>query len=89
MLKGVSRQILEIAQTENPYFERAFLVVRPVCQEFSAAHLDKAAVKFLEQQSPHSGLKYARQKQCLYRLSYLLLGGALGAAFAFIVGMIF
>ena len=79
MLKGVSRQILEIAQTENPYFERAFLVVRPVCQDFSAAQLNKAAHKFLQQQSPYSGLKRARQKQRLFSVSCLLAGGALGA----------
>lgn len=79
MLKGVSRQILEIAQTENPYFERAFLVVRPVCQDFSVEQLNKAAHKFLQQQSPYSGLKRAKQKQRLSSLFCLFAGGALGA----------
>ena len=79
MLKGISRQILEITQTENPYFERAFLVIRPVCQDFSAEQLGKAAHKFLQQQSPYSGLKRARQKQRLYTLICLLAGSALGA----------
>ena len=28
MIKGVSKQIIEIAQTENPFFERAVFFVR-------------------------------------------------------------
>ncbi len=80
MLKGISRQIIEVIQTENPYFERAFLVVRPVCQEMPAEKLDKAACRFLEETAPHSGLKRARQQKCFFGLLFLLLGGALGAA---------
>lgn len=29
MIKGVNRQIIEVMDTGNPYFERALLVVRP------------------------------------------------------------
>ena len=84
MLKGVSRQILEIVQTENPYFERAFLVVRPACQDFSAAQLNKAAHKFLQQQSPYSGLKRARSRQVLSFLLCVLAGVTGGVALSFL-----
>ena len=84
MLKGVSRQILEIAQTENPYFERAFLVVRPVCQDFSATQLNKAAHRFLQQQSPYSGLKRARSRQVLSSLLCVLAGVTGGVALSFL-----
>lgn len=85
MLKGVSRQIVEITQTENPYFERVFLVVRPNCREVPSAQLDKAAHRFLQQQTPHSGLKRARQKQAWQRLGFLLTGGGVGALLTLIV----
>ncbi len=78
MLKGVSRQIVEITQTENPYFERVFLVVRPICREVSTQQLDAAARRFLQQQTPHSGLKRARRKSLASYLLLLLLGSAIG-----------
>ncbi len=85
MLKGVSRQIVEITQTENPYFERVFLVVRPICREFSTQQLDTAARHFLQQQSPHSGLKRARRKYLTSYLVSLLLGSALGVTLTLIL----
>lgn len=83
MLKGVSRQIVEITQTENPYFERVFLVVRPTCREVPSQQLDKAAHRFLQQQSPHSGLKRAKRHQAWQRLVFFLIGSGLGAAAVF------
>ena len=29
MIKGINRQVIEVTETGNPYFERALLVVRP------------------------------------------------------------
>ena len=35
MLRGVNRQIIEVNDIENPYFERAILFVKPGCGEAS------------------------------------------------------
>ena len=43
MLKGVNRQVVEIAQPENKYFERVLLFVRPEYSGLSEARLKRQA----------------------------------------------
>ena len=43
MLKGVNRQVVEIAQPENKYFERILLFVRPEYSGLNEARLTRQA----------------------------------------------
>ncbi len=43
MIKGVNRQIIEVAETGNIYFEKAFLFVRPGIEEMDDNHLKNEA----------------------------------------------
>ncbi len=80
MIKGINRQIVEVTDTKNPYFERMFLVVRHQCVDVAATLLDREAHKLLSSQNPYSGLKKARRRYVGIQLFWLLLGGILGAA---------
>ncbi len=82
MIKGINRQIVEVTDTKNPYFERMFLVVRHQCTDCSATLLDREAHKLLSSQSAYSGLKRARRRYVGMQLLFLLLGGITGAGLA-------
>lgn len=47
MLRGVNKQIIEINSTENDFFEKAILYVRPEKADTDGEELHKKAVKFL------------------------------------------
>lgn len=51
MLRGVNKQIIEINSTENDFFEKAILFVRPEKTETDAEELHKRATKFLNEVS--------------------------------------
>ena len=78
MIKGVSRQILEITHTGNPYFERAFLVVNPSFTDRPDDKLQQEAQRVLRAQSGYSGLRRARRQRRFAHLVLLVLGGMLG-----------
>ncbi|MGN1050739.1 MAG: hypothetical protein ACI4QE_00405 [Acutalibacteraceae bacterium] len=46
MIKGINRQVIEVQETDNIYYEKAFLILRP---EFSSAqrHLLEREAKIL------------------------------------------
>ena len=48
MIRGVNKQIVEISETENDYFERAILFVRPGAIESSESELRKQAKALLQ-----------------------------------------
>ncbi len=78
MIKGVSRQIVEVTGTGSPYFERAFLVVRPACTDEPEELLHDEAQRMLRSQEGYTGLRRARRRRRLRQFLLLLLGGALG-----------
>ncbi len=43
MIKGVSKQILEVTNTENPYFERIIFFVKPEFRDADRAKLRREA----------------------------------------------
>ena len=47
MIKGVSKQILEVTNTENPYFEKIIFFVKPEYKNEDRARLQKEAEKLL------------------------------------------
>ena len=79
MLKGISRQIVELSNTDSPYFERAFFVVRANCTDLSPSRLDGEAKRMLLSQTPYTGIKQTKRRQRLYRYLLLLVGGIIGA----------
>ena len=82
MLKSTSRQILEVTHTNNPYFERAFFVVRHNCADQPDLDLDGEAQQVLHGHTPYSGLRRSRLRNRLFQLFSFLFGGAVGAAIA-------
>ncbi len=61
MIKGVSRQIIEVTQTENNFFERAWLVIKPEYLSLSADSLEQAASNYLKDLAPPKSLRKSRK----------------------------
>lgn len=61
MIKGVNRQMIEVTDTGNPYFERALLVVRAECMEQPEVRLHEEAHKILASSDAYSGLRLSRR----------------------------
>ena len=81
MLKGVHHQIVEIRQTDDPFFERALLFVRPQCAESDEDWQEKGRA-FLKRAAPYTGLKKARVRRRLQSALYVVGGGIGGAVLA-------
>lgn len=77
MIKGVNRQIIEVTETGNEYFERALLVVRPGFADVSSGRLHEEAQRLVSHADGYSGLKLNR-RQRIQRM--ILQGGGCGAA---------
>ena len=84
MIRGVNRQIIEVNDTENRYFERAILFVRSDCGEATEHKLHSQAVDWLATASPTT-LKAAKRKQ--YFVSRKALWLMLIATAASAIGM--
>jgi hypothetical protein len=61
MIRGVSRQIIEVKETGNVYYERAYLVVRPEYARAERELLEKEARKILRKLDAPSGMKKRRR----------------------------
>lgn len=59
MIKGVNRQIIEVMDTGNQYFERALLVVRPGYTDTEPTRLREEAQRMLRKAGGYAGLKRA------------------------------
>ena len=57
MIKGINHQIIEVTQTENKYYERALLVLKPEYATASAELLETEAKKLLSNMDTISSLK--------------------------------
>ena len=60
MLKAVSRQILEVNNTDNRYFEKAWLVVKPEYSCIGADSIENEAHSYLTAIRPPYNLKHRR-----------------------------
>ena len=78
MIKGTSRQIVEVTDTANPYFERILLVVRNDCADQPAEQLDREAHALIQSQGGYTGMRLARRRHRLQQLGLLLAGGGIG-----------
>lgn len=57
MLRGINRQVLEITETNNMYYEKALLVVRPEYNNAQNSVLEREAKLMLRRMYPPSGIK--------------------------------
>lgn len=84
MIKGVNRQIIEVMDTGNQYFERALLVVRPGYTDTEPTRLREEAQRMLRKAGGYAGLKPAATAAVSegrpLRLGGRLRGGAGGGA---------
>lgn len=82
MIKGINRQIIEVTDTGNVYYERAILFIRPEYR-FSHQHiLDKQAKQMLSEFKAPSAI---RKKNMLLSQGIKLAASAIfGATVAFI-----
>ncbi len=82
MIKGVNRQVIEVSDTGNPYFERALLVVRGDLTDSSISRLHEEAGLLLRSAGTYSGLRKSRRTFWGKRLLLALGSGGMGAALA-------
>lgn len=82
MIKGVNRQVIEVSDTGNPYFERALLVVRGDLADSAADRLHEEADRLLHSTGTYSGLRKSRRAFWGKRLLLALGSGGVGAVLA-------
>ncbi len=81
MIKGVQRQIIEVNDTGNPYFERALLIVRPgYTEETHGERVREEARRLLRQADGYTGLRYSQRIRRLRRIRVALFSSAAGMA---------
>ncbi len=88
MMKGISRQVVEIADTTNPYFERVFFIVRPQYREASPTLLDNEPHRVVNPATGYPGLRRARRLRMWRRIGFAALGACIGACIALSVLLI-
>lgn len=87
MIKGVNRQVLEITNTENPYFERIIFFVKPEYGNEDRAKLKKEAENYaLSAGKPPKSRKTKKEIRYLIMQSILCLGA--GAALTFLFSLV-
>ena len=90
MIKGVNRQMIEVTDTGNPYFERALLVVRAECMEQPEVRLHEEAHKILASSDAYSGLRLSRRTRRIRRILFGACSGGAGLAFGMLLqGLVF
>lgn len=81
MIKGVNHQIIEIRQTDHPYFERALLFVKAPYSQQPPAELQAQGTQFLRQTTSYSSLRQNRAMRWFKRCVLVLFGGIGGVIF--------
>lgn len=87
MIKGINKQILEVTNTESPYFEKIIFFVRPQSQQVSESKLKAEAEKISKklQKPPKSK---ATPKQIARTFFYSLMGVGAGVALSFLLNIL-
>ncbi|MBO5065801.1 MAG: hypothetical protein J6D06_06780 [Clostridia bacterium] len=85
MIKGVNKQVLEITETQNGFFEKAIFFVKPEYSGMSEGKLRESAKKELENAgNPPLTKLYPQQrvKTIFFVGGALILGIIMGLAFS-------
>lgn len=84
MIKGVNKQILEVTNTESPYFEKIIFFVRPTSPTMDDKRLHAEAIKLSK-----TTQKPPRQKKTLRQIGmsivYLAMGLGAGTALTYLM----
>lgn len=88
MIKGVNKQILEVTNTENPYFERIIFFVKPEYKNTDRKMLQKEAetLASISQKPPKARVP---KKRIFQLVSGSVLFTMAGFALSFIINTIF
>jgi len=94
MIKGINRQIIEVGETGNLYFEKAFLFVRPQLEEVDDQRLKNEANRMVERLGVPPKLSKTLTKKnkssILFKIGYAFFWSVFGAGvFAFIQRLFF
>ncbi len=84
MIKGINRQVIEVTETGNAYFERALLVVRPSYRDDDESRQREEARRMVHAACGYSGMRLGHRQRLRSRLLLALgsatAGGLVGAA---------
>lgn len=83
MIKGVSRQIIEVTQTQNNYFERAWLVIKPEYLNVSADTIEQAAENYLKDLRPPHSLRSS--KRLIFKVAEICISAVAGSVITSII----
>lgn len=81
MIKGINHHIIEVTDTDNRYYERALLVLRPEYASISREILEKEARNLLQKMDTFSSAKpkAVRRTRILHAVLYFSIGALLSA----------
>ena len=81
MIKGINHQMIEVCDTDNRYYERAFLVLRPEYASATRDILEKEAKKLISQMDTVSvaNSKKLMRKKILHAFVFSTLGAFISA----------
>ena len=86
MIKGVNKQVLEISETQNGFFEKAIFFVKPEYSGMGEGRLKESAKKEIENagRPPVGGYKYKneRLKNLIRMTAVFMVGVVIGIASA-------
>lgn len=87
MIKGVNKQILEVTNTDSPYFEKIIFFVRPSSPTLDDKKLHAAAMKYSK-----TDQKPPRQRRTIRQIGmsvlYVAMGIGAGTAITYIMNNI-
>lgn len=87
MIKGINKQILEVTNTDSPYFEKIIFFVRPSTPKIGEKELENEAKKFASEVK-----KPPREKKSFRKVAasglYVFLGVGAGLAISFLISAI-
>lgn len=84
MVKGVSKCVIEVNNTDSEYFERAILFVRPEKQDTHDDIVNYQAIRYLKSLGADKKRNNAKKKVYMFIMKLALMGSA-GALIAFIL----
>lgn len=85
MLKGINHQMIELCTVDNPYFERAFFVLRPDCADREIGHMQEEARRMLHAAGGYTALDRNRRRARWMRVLWGAAGAAVGALISFVI----
>lgn len=83
MIKGINKQVVEVNDTGNRYYERAILFLKPEYADLQKEILEKEAKKLLKNIDANSNVK--RRNRILYWAIRLTPGVIFGALLSAII----